>query len=202
MIYRASNRPNRSSSIRQNNASKLDCLVKRNKLHVENKKNLKIQTSLGNSSNLPSTSSVDENRMELLERQVATLTTAVQACLGGAINNGANQSALMAQISSVVLPITPTNTKPGRGRPRKNGLESKITANNIVKKQLTSDKAKKKKHHLTSDEESDSNDDMINQAIVVEPINFNPEDFEDLKKLKNDLENLRGKSGVNFLYMS
>lgn len=126
--------------------------------------------------------------MEQLESQVATLTNALLMFTG---NSGAGNpllGALMNQQANVAATLSQNGSAPARGRPRKNGGQSKGAS--PVKKKPTKKQtnSKKRKRHLSSDEDSDSDQET---GQVAEP--FSPESIEDLKKLKNDLENLRGK---------
>ena len=195
---------------------------KSKKSHGESRKSSKGRSSVDNSGlalslnqfnviNTPSTSSGSAgSRMEQLERQVANLTNALQACLAYGNNTGADQArhALMAAVSSLnsAAPVatTPTNGTmvPTRGRPRKstNGYQNQQPKSSSKKKTTTPKKqtaSKKRKHHLSSDEDSDSDDDIMGQVGgLAEP--FDPTSIEDLKKLKNDLENLRGNLIIYF----
>lgn len=143
--------------------------------------------------NTPSTSAASETRMELLERQVAHLTSALKVCLGGGGVNENARNALLSAMLPVAMPAnaTPaTNGKRPKGRPRKNGLTpSTSTGKAPAKKQTAS--SKKRKRHLSSDEDSDSDDEADQLSNVTEP--FDAGSIQDLAKLKNDLENLRAK---------
>ena len=131
------------------------------------------------------------SRMEILERQVATLTVALQSCLERS-PDGLARNALLQTINAT----NTINGKNPKGRPRKNRLETKSTSKKGAKKQTST--RNKRKHHLSSEDESQSDDDDNNQSGgLMEP--FNPEALEDLQKLKDDLENLRGKLFLLFI---
>lgn len=147
------------------------------------------------------------HRIEQLEKHVATLTTALQHALSAGVGNGAG-GALM----NAILPLTPNSappvlnggggSAPSRGRPRKNGMPAQSRSslnhgnynnnnNNSNRKVNKKPSNKRKVRHLSSSSEEDDYDNPAT-GNASQPA-FNPEDIEDLKKLKNDLENLRGK---------
>lgn len=144
------------------------------------------------------------HRIEQLEKHVASLTTALQHALSAGVGNG--NGALM----NAILPLTPNSappvlnggggSAPSRGRPRKNGmpaqprssLNNNYNNNNNSTRKVNNKKPsqKRKVRHLSSSSEDEY--DQADSGNSSQPA-FNPEDIEDLKKLKNDLENLRGK---------
>lgn len=117
-------------------------------------------------------------RMKLLEMQVKTLTSVLTATL---LRNSAADSNQAAIINSIANSSTP-NGNHGTGRSRVNGQRKRQT----TKRQTA---LSKRKRHLSSEEE-DSDDELNNPGDIGEP--FDPEKIDDLKKLKNDLENLHG----------
>ncbi|KAI2809389.1 hypothetical protein BLOT_000538 [Blomia tropicalis] len=175
-----------------------------NKVHSDGRKSLNKRNSVDSSGHkvkiLPTFSGPsisggsvlpEGSRMEILERQVATLTVALQSCLERS-PDGLARNALLQTINAT----NTINGKNPKGRPRKNRLETKSTSKKGAKKQTST--RNKRKHHLSSEDESQSDDDDNNQSGgLMEP--FNPEALEDLQKLKDDLENLRAKDLQNVL---
>lgn len=155
------------------------------------------------------------HRIEQLEKHVASLTTALHHALSAGVGNGGG-GALM----NAILPLTPNSappvlnggSAPSRGRPRKNGMPAQSRSslnhgnynnnnnnNNSSRKVNNTNKKssqKRKVRHLSSSSEEEY--DAADGGNSSQPP-FNPEDIEDLKILKNDLENLRGKPLGSFI---
>ncbi len=64
--------------------------------------------------------------------------------------------------------------------------------NNSARKAPKKQAQKRKVRHLSSSSEEEDDDRPDGGSNSAQP-QFDPEDIEDLKMLKNDLENLRGK---------
>lgn len=123
-----------------------------------------------------------ENRMKMLELQVQSLMFALNSFCG--TNQGRGRKSQAEAIFNAFGGQSLQNGFYQNGtakKPRKNGYKTK----NTKKSPKT---YKKKRKHLSSDEEEDSDDDLNSFGELQEP--FDPENMDDLKKLKSDLENL------------
>ena len=125
-----------------------------------------------------------EDRMKMLEFQVACLREA----LSTALSHTPESSAATALLNAIKPNSNgyPNGKRSNSKKPRKNGYKTK-TNKRLSQKSTTN----KKRKHLSSDEEDDDSDSYVDDSYqLTEP--FNPESIDDLKKLKKDLENLQG----------
>lgn len=151
-------------------------------------------------------------RIEQLEKHVATLTNALQTVLSSTSSNG-NALGLNLSGFGIQQPHTPTSAPPillnggsappaSRGRPRKNGMPAQPrnlnNNNNSARKAPKKQAQKRKVRHLSSSSEEEDDDRPDAGSNSAQP-QFDPEDIEDLKMLKNDLENLRANDLQNVL---
>lgn len=156
-----------------------------------------LATLNSGSGGLPESAEEAERRMKFLENQVQRLTNA----LAQVVNNAGTLATLNGAAAAVAAvaeqqPPVRRGRKPGR-KPGSTNKTSGVTPSPRGRKPKSANSVggggkvrarAEKRRHLSSDEDSDDDEGA---GIVMAP--FDPKSVTDLRKLKTDLENLKGR---------